>query len=123
MRAHSRRALDATKIGAAPALSTGSNGQNTPQKGTKNTRKRVGLIAQERIPVRDHTELQDSTGNRIGEVTSGLLGPTIDKCVAMGYVDSAFSALGSQVVAIVRGKPVPMLVSAMPFVPTNYFRG
>jgi aminomethyltransferase len=27
------------------------------------------------------------------------------------------------VVAIVRGKPVPMGVSAMPFVPTNYFRG
>ncbi|OYU44118.1 MAG: glycine cleavage system protein T [Burkholderiales bacterium PBB4] len=105
----------ATKILAALALSTGSNGQNT--------RKRVGLIAQERIPVRDHTELQDGSGNKIGEVTSGLLGPTIDKCVAMGYVDSTFSALGTHVVAIVRGKPVPMLVSAMPFVPTNYFRG
>ena len=87
------------------------------------TRKRVGLIAQERIPVRDHTELQDGQGNAIGEVTSGLLGPTIDKPIAMGYVDAAFSALGTQVVAIVRGKPVPMLVSAMPFVPTNYFRG
>jgi len=86
-------------------------------------RKRVGLIALERIPVRDHTELQDGQGNRIGEVTSGLLGPTIDKPVAMGYVDVAFSALGTQVVAIVRGKPVPMVVSAMPFVPTNYFRG
>ena len=105
----------ATKIIASLALSTGSNGQNI--------RKRVGLIAQERIPVRDHTELQDGAGNKIGEVTSGLLGPTIDKCVAMGYVDSNFSALGTQVVAIVRGKPVPMLVSAMPFVPTNYFRG
>ncbi|MFZ2309632.1 MAG: glycine cleavage system aminomethyltransferase GcvT [Rhodoferax sp.] len=87
------------------------------------SRKRVGLIALERIPVRDHTELQDGQGNRIGEVTSGLLGPTIDKPVAMGYVDVAFSALGTQVVAIVRGKPVPMQVSAMPFVPTNYFRG
>jgi aminomethyltransferase len=41
----------------------------------------------------------------------------------MGYVDMAFSALGTQVVAIVRGKPVPMVVSAMPFVPTNYYRG
>ena len=86
-------------------------------------RKRVGLIAKERVPVREHTELQNAAGQKIGEVTSGLLGPTIDKCVAMGYVDSAFSALGTQVVAIVRGKPVPMLVSAMPFVPTNYFRG
>ena len=87
------------------------------------TRKRVGLIALERIPVRDHTELQDLDGNRIGEVTSGLLGPTIDKPVAMGYVPPAFAALGSRVNAIVRGKPVPMEVVAMPFVPTNYFRG
>ena len=41
----------------------------------------------------------------------------------MGYVDAAFSALGTKVVAIVRGKPVPMEVSAMPFVPTRYYRG
>ena len=87
------------------------------------TRKRVGLVALERIPVRDHTDLQDGQGNKIGEVTSGLLGPTIDKPVAMGYVDAQFAALGTQIVAIVRGKPVPMEVSSMPFVPTHYYRG
>ena len=106
----------ATKIIAQCAAWTGA----TVPKGTK---KRVGLIALERIPVRDHTELQDGAGNKIGEVSSGLLGPSIDKCVAMGYVDAAYSALGSKVVAIVRGKPVPMEVSAMPFVPTRYYRG
>ena len=87
------------------------------------TKKRVGLIAQERIPVRDHTELQSMAGQRIGEVTSGLLGPSIDKPVAMGYVDLAYASLGTTVQAIVRGKPVPMQVSAMPFVPNRYFRG
>ena len=86
-------------------------------------RKRVGLVALERIPVREHTELHDLDGKRLGEVTSGLLGPTIDKPVAMGYVPPEFAALGSRVNAIVRGKPVPMEVVAMPFVPTNYFRG
>jgi aminomethyltransferase len=106
----------ATKILAALAGSTGAGGTN-------GTRKRVGLIALERIPVREHTELKDTAGNRIGEVTSGLLGPTIDKCVAMGYVDAAFAPLGTRVNAIVRGKPVPMEVSAMPFVPNRYFRG
>jgi aminomethyltransferase len=106
----------ATKILAALADSTGANS-------LKGTSKRVGLIALERIPVRDHTELQDGSGNKIGEVTSGLLGPTIDKCIAMGYLDASFSTLGTQVVAIVRGKPVPMEVSAMPFVPTRYYRG
>jgi aminomethyltransferase len=86
-------------------------------------RKRVGLIAMERVPVREHTELQDLTGQRIGEVTSGLLGPTIDKPVAMGYVPPAFAALGTRINAIVRGKPVTMEVVAMPFVPTRYHRG
>ncbi len=86
-------------------------------------KKRVGLIAQERIPVRDHTELQNTQGQRVGEVTSGLLGPSIDKPVAMGYVDAAFASLGSTLHAMVRGKPVPMVVSAMPFIPNRYFRG
>jgi aminomethyltransferase len=86
-------------------------------------RKRVGLLALTRIPVREHTELQDLIGKTIGEVTSGLLGPTIDQPIAMGYVPLAFSTLGSHVNAIVRGKPVKMEVVAMPFVPTHYFRG
>ncbi|MFZ3081201.1 glycine cleavage system aminomethyltransferase GcvT [Rhodoferax ferrireducens] len=86
-------------------------------------RKRVGLLALERIPVREHIELQDLNGQHIGEVTSGLLGPTIDQPIAMGYVPTALATLGTRINAIVRGKPVPMEVVAMPFVPTNYFRG
>ncbi len=106
----------ATKILAALADSTRATAPN-------GLRKRVGLIALERIPVRDHTELQDGNGNRVGEVTSGLLGPTIDKPIAMAYVNSALSELGTKLVAVVRGKPVPMEVCAMPFVPTRYYRG
>jgi aminomethyltransferase len=85
-------------------------------------RKRVGLVALERVPVREHTELQDESGKRIGEVTSGLLGPTIDKPVAMGYVDSSCAAAGTRVNAMVRGKAVPMEVAPMPFVPNRYYR-
>ncbi len=87
------------------------------------TRKRVGLKALERVPVRDHTPLHATDGTLIGEVTSGLLGPTINQPVAMGYVQPGFAALGTIVNAMVRGKPVPMEVTAMPFVPNRYFRG
>ncbi|MHB8949380.1 MAG: glycine cleavage system aminomethyltransferase GcvT [Rhodoferax sp.] len=87
------------------------------------TRKRVGLLALERIPVREHIELQNLQGERIGEVTSGLLGPTIDQPIAMGYVPPELATVGTRVNAMVRGKPVPMEVVAMPFVPTRYFRG
>ena len=105
----------ATQILAALAGKTGVTGSIA--------RKRVGLMALERIPVRDHTEIQEASGKRLGEVTSGLLGPTIDKAIAMAYVPPEYAAVGTRVSAIVRGKPVPMEVVAMPFVPTNYFRG
>jgi len=86
-------------------------------------RKRVGLVALERIPVREHTELQSPDCQRIGEVTSGLLGPTVDQPVAMGYVTLPFAAVGTRVNAIVRGKAVPMEVAPMPFTPARYHRG
>jgi aminomethyltransferase len=105
----------ATQILAALAGTTVATGSIS--------RKRVGLMALERIPVREHTEIQDASGTRLGEVTSGLLGPTIDKAIAMAYVPPEFAAIGTRVNAIVRSKPVPMEVVAMPFVPTNYFRG
>lgn len=86
-------------------------------------RQRVGLVALERIPVRDHTELQNLQGDTIGEITSGLLGPTADKPVAMGYLTPVHAAVGTRVHAIVRGKVVPMEVAALPFVPNRYHRG
>ena len=86
-------------------------------------RKRVGLVALERVPVREHTELQATEGVRLGEVTSGLLAPTLDKPIAMGYLAPHHAAVGQQVHALVRGKLVPMGVSAMPFVPNRYYRG
>ena len=106
----------ATKILASLAGGVSANGQNV-------SRKRVGLVALERIPVRDHTPLQDTAGNVIGQVTSGLLGPTVDKPIAMGYVAPEFSALGTRIHAVVRGKIVPMEVVSMPFTPSRYFRG
>jgi aminomethyltransferase len=86
-------------------------------------RKRVGLVALERVPVRDGTLLESFEGLAIGHVTSGLLGPTVDRPVAMGYVALAYAEPGTRIQAIVRGKPVPMEVSTMPFVPARYFRG
>ena len=86
-------------------------------------RKRIGLTALERIPVRDHTTLYSPDGVLIGEVTSGLLGPSINRPVAMGYVSAEFAVLGTRINAMVRGKPVPMEVASMPFLPSRYHRG
>ncbi len=90
---------------------------------SKILKKRVGLVAQERIPVREGVELVTPDGQPVGKVTSGLLGPSVNVPIAMGYVSAEFAAIGTPLHAMVRGKPVPMLVSSMPFVPNRYFRG
>lgn len=86
-------------------------------------RRRVGLIALDRVPVRERSELHSSAGQTIGAVTSGLPGPSLNQPIAMGYLPPAYAAIGTRVAALVRGKAVPMEVRAMPFVPTRYFRG
>lgn len=86
-------------------------------------RKRVGLLGEGRAPVREGTELFDADGNKVGVVTSGTYGPTVEKPVAMGYVETAFSPLETVVYADVRGKKLPMTVSRMPFIEQRYYRG
>jgi aminomethyltransferase len=86
------------------------------------SKKRVGLVALERVPVREHTALHDANGQAIGEVTSGLLGPSVDVPIAMGYVGTEHAQPGQRVFAMVRGKAIPMEVRAMPFQPTRYVR-
>jgi len=85
--------------------------------------KRVGLLPQERTPVREGAEIVNEAGEVIGSVCSGGFGPTLGGPLAMGYIDSAYVALDTPVWAIVRGKKVPMLVSKMPFVAQRYYRG
>ena len=87
------------------------------------SRKRVGLLPQERTPVREGAEIVNAAGEIIGGVCSGGFGPSLGGPLAMGYLDSAYLALDTQVWAIVRGKQVPLLVSKMPFVPQRYYRG
>ncbi|NNE64528.1 MAG: glycine cleavage system aminomethyltransferase GcvT [Gammaproteobacteria bacterium] len=87
------------------------------------SRKRIGLLGQSRVPVREGAELVDADGRVIGRVTSGSFGPTVGAPIAMGYVETGFAALDSEVFAMVRGKPLAMTVVKMPFVPQRYYRG
>lgn len=86
-------------------------------------RKRVALRATERVPVREPATLENMDGQHIGHVTSGMLSPSLNQPIAMGYVKPDYAAVGTELFAMVRGKPVPMVVVATPFVPTHYYRG
>ncbi|MCF2524312.1 glycine cleavage system aminomethyltransferase GcvT [Bradyrhizobium sp. G127] len=87
-------------------------------------RRRVGLRAEGRAPVRESAALYaDETSNeKIGTVTSGGFGPTLNAPVAMGYLPTALAANGTVVFADVRGQRLPLRVAQMPFVPNGYKR-
>ncbi|KQZ28660.1 glycine cleavage system protein T [Mesorhizobium sp. Root552] len=86
-------------------------------------RKRVGLKAEGRQPVRAGAALVDAGGNAAGQVTSGGFGPSTGFPVAMGYVTAPLAANGTQVFADVRGAKVPLTVHSLPFVPHRYRKG
>jgi len=86
-------------------------------------RKRVGIKPEGRAPAREGTEIHDEAGNKIGVVTSGGFGPTLNGPCAMGYVDLAHAALGTRVSLIVRGTAMPAEITTMPFVPNRFYRG
>ena len=87
------------------------------------SRLRVGIKPEGRAPAREGVEIQNTQGERIGEITSGGFGPTVGGPVAMGYVDAAHSETGTKVQLIVRGKAQPAEVADMPFVEPKYYRG
>ncbi len=87
------------------------------------SRRRVGIQPEGRQPAREHTDILDADGTKIGEITSGGFGPTAGAPVAMGYVDRAHAAVGTPLTLMVRGKPLPARVAALPFVPQRYYRG
>ncbi|MBN2992118.1 glycine cleavage system aminomethyltransferase GcvT [Pseudomonas cedrina subsp. fulgida] len=112
------RRADGARAGGFPGADTIFTQQQTGV-----SRKRVGLLPQERTPVREGAEIVDAQGTVIGSVCSGGFGPSLGGPLAMGYLDSAFIALDTEVSALVRGKKVPLRVSKMPFVPQRYYRG
>jgi aminomethyltransferase len=87
------------------------------------TRRRVGLLGLARVPVREGCPLLEADGAECGQVVSGLLSPQLNQPIAMAYVRPEVAIAQTALTAMVRGKPVPMQVAAMPFVPHRYFRG
>jgi aminomethyltransferase len=86
-------------------------------------RRRIGVLPEGRVPAREGAAITDARGRHIGTVTSGGFSPTLGRPIAMGYVDSDHAAVGTDLVLMVRDKPIAATVAKMPFVAPNYFRG
>jgi len=85
--------------------------------------KRTGLVGLERVPVREGAPVVDHHGRKLGHVTSGTIGPSVNKPIAMAYLAANHAIVGHEVHAEVRATRQPMRVAPMPFVPHRYVRG
>ncbi len=85
-------------------------------------RLRVGLKPEGRAPMREGTELFTEAGEKVGTVTSGGFGPSVEAPVAMGYVDASNAAVGTSLLGEVRGKRLAVTVCDLPFHPIRYKR-
>jgi aminomethyltransferase len=84
--------------------------------------KRVGLDIDGRMPAREGA-LVYSGDKQVGRVTSGGFSPTLERPIAMGYIDTGFTEEGTELEVEVRKKRLPAKVAALPFVPHRYHRG
>ena len=80
------------------------------------------LLEMEQDLVATAAQLLDGPPETVGTVTSGGFGPSLGGLLAMGYVESSFAAIGTELDLLVRGKALPAKVATMPFVPNHYFR-
>ena len=82
----------------------------------------TGLLPQGGRPVRDGAELT-LNGEIVGLVTSGGFAPSLDTPAALGFVDAALVAPGTELMAVTRGRETPVVTAALPLVPHRYIRG
>ncbi len=100
-------AVDLTKdfIGAEPLRAIKEQGP---------ARKLVGLELEGKRIARQGTPIKHGA-TIVGEVTSGTLSPTLQKSIALAYVDAALSAEGTTLIADLKGVANPAKIVKTPF--------
>jgi len=108
-----RRREEGGWMGHAPVMQAFAEGP---------AQKRVGISIDGRMPAREGA-LVYSGDTQVGRITSGGFSPTLERPIAMGYVDTALAAEGTELEVEVRKKRLPATVASLPFVPHRYHRG
>ncbi|KPL17329.1 MAG: glycine cleavage system protein T [Bacteroides sp. SM23_62] len=77
-------------------------------------RKLVGFTMVERGIPRQHYEILDGEGSRIGEVTSGTMSPSMNIGIGMGYVAADYAVPGQEILIRIRNKRPRAVVVQLP---------
>jgi aminomethyltransferase len=83
------------------------------KKETGPKRKIAGLVVDGGVARHGHEVT--SSGEVVGQVTSGTYGPTVEKNIALAYVPTPLSKVGTALAVRIRGKDVPATVVKTPF--------
>jgi len=86
------------------------------QKAEGLSKKLVGFEMLEKGIARHDHEIKDFAGNIIGKVTSGTQSPSLGKAIGMGYVNTGFSAIDTEIYISIRNTLLKAKVVKMPFV-------
>jgi len=78
-------------------------------------KKLVGLAAIERGIFRTGCAVESPTGESIGTVTSGTYSPSLEKTIALAYLPTTHSSIGSEIFVVVRDKKIKAEVVKTPF--------
>jgi aminomethyltransferase len=78
-------------------------------------RRLVGLMLPDKVIAR-HGYPLTVDGTSVGHVTSGTFSPSLQRGIAMGYVETAYANVGGTVNVQVRGKDAPATIVKTPFV-------
>lgn len=84
---------------------------------------RRGLRPEGRAPIREgvHIYAADEGGVPLAQVRSGGFGPSVGGPIAMAMLDPSL-ADGARLWADLRGKRIPVTVTALPFISSSYKR-
>ncbi|OKL39309.1 glycine cleavage system aminomethyltransferase GcvT [Pontibacter flavimaris] len=79
-------------------------------------RKLIGFEMLEKAIPRAHYEIVNAEGEKIGEVTSGTMSPSLGKGIGLGYVTNDYNKVGTEIFIRIRNKDMKAQVVKPPFV-------
>lgn len=80
------------------------------------SRKLIGFEMIDRGIPRHEYRIKDSQNNDLGVVTSGTMSPILKKGIGMGYVETEYSEIGSEIYISIREKLIKAKVVKLPFI-------
>lgn len=79
------------------------------------SKKLVGIELIDQGIAREETPIYSVEGNLIGIVTSGTKTPTVNKSIALAYINADYSMLKTEIFCEVRGRKIKAVVVPIPF--------